>query len=456
MSFFPTLPLFAGIDMREGSTLTALLRKTRKGWEVIHLRTYAKTESVKPVDTCLVISALPARDTLVRTSEIQVKNEKDIRNALKFQIEPQLPYPIERALLQFQILEKKENKTSLTLFAVRNDHLIKHLEQLKERGLEPQRVTSVPAALTALTTLFPPAHSPQFLVHEGEEEVTCILVEEGKLLASRAFESTLDIGTEVQKTLLSFSSSLKGKTFETILFLGKRVEEIKKATQKKVSIPETPSLLLSQEEVIRYGLAIGIALASDKSNFQQSAPYKWARLKKPLFTTAVLSLFLIGTLIALAFSSQKMQKDSVKRAYIALLEREGKEETDLPASVSDYFNRLNALEKEIEARPDTFPLHPEIPKVREVIAWLATYEEIAIESLHYLMVKRPSFSDKNEPYKIKIELELTAKGHQGATHFHDALHSPNLFVDPEEEIQWIPGKGRYRTIFYLKDKTRYV
>lgn len=456
MSFFPTLPLFAGIDMREESTLTAHLRKTRKGWEVLHLRTYLKTEVVKPLDTSLVVSALPARETLVRTTEIQVKNERDIRDTLKFQIEPQLPYPIEKAVLQYQVLEKKENKTSLTLFAVRKDHLIKHLEQLKERGLEPERVTSVPVALTALISLFPPTLSPQFLVHEGEDEVTCILVEGGKLLASRAFESSLDIGTEVQKTLLSFSSTLKGKACETILFLGTRGGQIQNATNKPVSIPQTPSLLLSQEELIRYGLAIGIALSSEKSNFQERTPQKWRRLKKPLLATAALTLFLIGSLIGLTLSAQKIQKENVKKAYLALLEREGKEVSELPTSIPDYLNRLSTLEKEIDARPDTFPLHPEIPKAREVLAWLATYEGIEIESLHYSMVQRPDFSHKKTPYKIKIELELSAKRNQAATQFHDGLHSPNLFVDTEEEIQWIAGKGKYRATFYLKDKTRYV
>ncbi len=454
MSFFPTPPVYWGIDANEKATHVAQVRKLRKGWEVVSLKTFSPCEPVNPLDMGVVVSSLPSRETLVRTCELQIKREKDLNAALTFQLEPQLPYSADNAIIQSQTIEKKVDGTLLTAFAVRKDHLKIHLEALNKKGIEPEKTTSTPYALAALTTLFPQTLYPQFLVYEGEEEVSCILVERGKLLAARAFDHKRDLGREIQKTILSFSSAYKTKEFETILLIGKQSSLIQEATGKMVLFPSTSTLFLSQEELTRYGLAIGIALAADGIDFRQKEfayPHQWRRIKKPLIACVALSILLVGSLCAFGQIALTHQKKSVEHAYLSLLKTEGKE-AKIPY---DYHSTLSALEKEVRARPNTHPLLPNVPKVRELLTWLSTKQAIEIESLHYTMVKRPDFSRKNERYKVKVDLEFSSKDNSSASAFHDLLVSPCKFVDSEEEVQWSAGKGKYRTSFYLKDKTRY-
>ncbi|MCH9628121.1 MAG: hypothetical protein S4CHLAM2_17740 [Chlamydiales bacterium] len=458
MSLFPTPPIYAGIDASENATHIARLRKSRKGWEVLHLKTFSSAEPVKPLDTGVVVAAFPSRETLVRTFELQVKKEKDLRAALDFQIEPLLPYTADKAIIQAQTIEKKGGSTLLTAFAIRLDHIQAFIDQLGNRGMEPERITSVPYALAALTTLFPQTTSAQFLVHEGDKETTCILVEKGKLLAARAFDSSRDLGKEIQKTILSFCSSHKTKAFETILLLGTHNEEIQAATEKTVLLPSTATLPVSQEELTRYGLAIGTALAAEGIDFRQKKfayPHKWRRLKKPLIGCMALLTLLIGSLATFGHLVLKNQKQELENAYLSLLKAEGKSASTLPLRPEAYLSSLAEIEKEVRARPDTHPLHPDVPKVREFLAWLSSQKGIQIESLNYTLASRPDFGHKKERYKVKVDLEFSAKETGSANAFHDLLLAPNAFLDSKQNVQWTTGKGKYQTSFYLKDKTRY-
>lgn len=460
MSFFPTPPIYAGIDLKHTSAHVAYLRKTRKGWEIVRLESFAQGEPVKLLDMSTTISALPSQKTLVRSCEIRVKKERDLKAALDFQIEPLLPYPAEKAVIQAQPIEKKLNGTLITAFAVREDHLKSYLERLQNEGLEPEKITCVPYALAALSTLFPQRTSSQFIVHEGDDEITCVLVEKGKLLAARAFDSGPNFAKEVQKTILSFASTHKTKTFETILLLGKESEAIQGATGKTVLLPSTSAIAVSQEDLVRYGLAIGIALAAEGIDFRQKSfayPHKWRQIKKPLIATIALALLLIGTVAGFGQIALQHKKQAAAHAYFSLLkaERRSLEEAASLTTSEEYKNALNNLENEVRARPDTFPLHPAIPKVREFLAWLSTQAAINVDSLHYAMVKRPDFSHTKDHYKVKVELEFSATHPKDANAFHDLLVSPNSFLDSKEEVQWTAGKGKYRATFYLKDKTRY-
>ena len=136
-------------------------------------------------------------------------------------------------------------------------------------------------------------------------------------------------------------------------------------------------------------------------------------------------------------------------------------------SVDQLKTRLNIIEKEIQAIPQIFPLQPNVPLVSDVLAWLSTHnsfvqkegagskDSLRIESLSYTMVKRPEPSKKQEKYQVKIELEVSSPTPKSAREFHDALIEPNDFVDPKGEVKWSSSRDRYKTSFFLKDKTIY-
>jgi type IV pilus assembly protein PilM len=261
-----------------------------------------------------------------------------------------------------------------------------------------------------------------------------------------------------------------------------------------------PDFNCSIEVLHRYALSIGAALtglslAENSVNFRQDEyayPHPWKRVQKPL-------IIYFGLCFALAFAFYlfgnayiSRQEDKIKSEYVNLLESmrkpysqfekeyldgttKGKQSTEesvvnvILLSQPEIIQRLDFLNKELNATPDIFPLLPNIPKVSDVLAWMtqlstnvlssdspeAVDSPIQLTSFSYKVTKRPEFSKKKEVYQVKVELEFTTNAPKNAREFHDALIAPNDFIDPNGEIKWNSERGKYRISFYLKDKTYY-
>lgn len=463
-------PHYIGFEIGKSSLRIVQIRKTRKGWEPLLLKEMGADLTVNPlykkIKESFSISALDARDVLVRPCEIPLTKPKDIFAALDFHVEPLLPYPIDKAIIQAQINEKLASSTSLTVSAVRKDHLALHLEYLKKYRIEPDAVISKAHALAALSLILPQTSAPLLLVHEADEEITAVLVEKGSILAVRAIDNKGDLTVEIQKTILSLSSSHKTKPFDTIYFFGKSQvlkTALLTASDKNVLPPSSASLLLTQEELIQFSLSIGCALAHSAPQFRQREfehPHRFRLLKKPLTLFFSLSILLTGALFACGEVSLNAKKRATEEAYLSLMKEERKStgEIPVPQTPREYLSSLVRLEKDVRNRPDTFPLLPQVPRVKELLGWLSSLPEgrgVSIDSFNYQMIKYPDFPQKQERYKVRVDLELSASNPDHARSFQTALKNPNLFVDAQEEVQWMASKGKFKASFFLKDKTKY-
>lgn len=471
---FQLQPASIGVDIGKSSLRFAALRKTQKGWKVEALKEISSEED--PLPFCaqykknILISAVSTRDVLIRPCEIELKKKKDVITALEFHVEPLLPYPLEKAIVQSQIMGLRENTTLLSVCAMRQDHLASHLEVLKLHGLEPESVTSRSHALAALSPLLSQTQAPFLIVHEGEDELAIVLVEKGIVLAARIVESKKDQALEIEKILLSFAAAHKTKAYEAIYFFGK--DPVLKTlfqnlSDKPLLPPSSPLLSLTHDEWIHYGLAIGTALAFKSVNFRQKEfayPRPFKRLKGPLATYFTLALLLAGSIGLIGEMTINQKKEVIEKAYRALLKDVDKKLDTLPGSSEKYALVLNGIEKEIRAKPEIFSLLPQVPKVKEVLSWLTSLTgpagkegaPIIIEALHYQMVTRPDFAQKKERYRVRVDLEWSAQDLTAARAFQEALKSDNSLVDTAEEIQMFQTRGKYKASFFLKDKTKYA
>ena len=459
---------YIGFDIGRGFLRIAKLCKNRQGWDVPFIKEISPEDNVYPLykhfKEAISVSAIQTRDILFRSCEIPLKKQKDIFAALNFHVEPLLPYPIDKAVIQAQITGKQDHSTYLTINAVRKDHLQLHLDDLKKYSIEPEIVTTKAHAFAALSSLLPQTGAPLLIVHESEEEITIVLIENGQMIATRAMENKKEIEPEIQKALLTLTTAHKSKHFDTIYFFGKDPlikQALHNVSGKAPLVPRSPFLTLTQDELIHFGLAIGCALAHQSVNFRQkefSYPHPFRRFKKQLICFFSLCFAFTLAICGFAETSLAHKKQSLSQAYSALLEGEGKAIAALPRTPEAYLSSLKLLEKEVHARPSTFPLLPQIPKVKELLSWLASFQgtkSAVIDALHYQMVKRPDFSNRTDKYKVRVDLELTSPDAHSARLFQEALKSPNPFVDTSEEVQWLPIKGKYKASFYLRDKTKY-
>lgn len=255
----------------------------------------------------------------------------------------------------------------------------------------------------------------------------------------------------------------------------------------------------SAQELLNYAVPIGLALGSlpnrphsiDFRQQEASYPHPWRRLKTPM--VLYFASILLLTLAFYFFSQQSLlfQENEIKQNYIDLLADMNKSHDDFEAAfvaknphAHEAFNqeipnieqlrhedltfRLAFLQQELQAMPDSFPLFANIPRVSDVLAWLSQHPaaifidengnkqaKLQIENFSYTMLKHPQQGKKQEKYQVKIELEFSSPTPKWAREFHDALIAPNDWIDPKGEVKWNSNRGKYKTSFFLKDKTSY-
>lgn len=494
MPFFPKTPQIIGIELCDSQKLRICLLSHKKKWiidrlETLDFSTLHDKNKISNLHASHISwsTSVDSRYIWIRPLDLPLKRKKDIEAALCFQAEPLLPYPLEKCILQYSTISRHSMGTLLNLYAIKKEHLSNHLDELKKNDIDPEIVHCTPESLASLTELFENKDlgKSYLVLHIGNVCTTFLVMENGKLLASRFFLLpkkeiyTESYKAEVRKALLSFEIQFKGKTFENLVIIGVKEDEIsyfESFTNKKGVAPKICSLSLDQ--LNDYSIAIGTAFASAKKgiNFRQyEDPFlrRWKQLKKPLVTYLGLCAFLTIIFFSLGRVYLQNKLKELQQEYVSFLADEGTNydnfETHMnkkmpPSSLSlkDIENRVVLFEKQIKQKPNTFPLYPLIPKVRDLIAWLESHplianesREIIIDNLRYQMVKRPLFDKKNEKYLVKIDLQFTANQSGAARAFHEFLRSPNPFVNLNYEVQWSVSHGKYRATFFLKDLTSY-
>lgn len=255
----------------------------------------------------------------------------------------------------------------------------------------------------------------------------------------------------------------------------------------------------SEQDKLIYALPIGLAMcglprAAPSIDFRQDTmaySHPWRRLKVPMAL-----YFLLMTILSFVFyffsqSYLNYRENELKQEYVntlagmnksyeqfetafltktpsahAKFQGEVVEVVDLNSE--DLMERLAFIQKDLKATPDSFPLFANIPRVSDVLAWLSVHPTVSyvddkgerqtrlqIENFSYVILKRPMQGKKQDKYQVKVELEFSSPTPKWAREFHDALIAPNDWVDSKGEVKWSSNRGRYKTSFYLKDKTSY-
>lgn len=457
----------------------------------------------------LSVTCLNHQQLITRSLEIKLKKEKDINAVLPFQVESIIPFPYETSIVDKIKIERTADGTELTVFAAKKDHVKKHLDTWKSLKIEPEIISSESLALASFSNHFYPSKNPFFIIYFSSSYITCSYIKNGLLIASQSccFKDSEELNlNEILRMIYAASKQMKGIEIQELLFLGNTSNNetliaklLEKTHKTRALLQKDTAFDISDNELASFAVPIGLALSvlpkqTSRVNFRQLEfvyPDPWKHLKKPLITY----LFL-GALASFAFyffSNAYLNhfEDEIKQEYVALLSSmnkpyqafeneyfakfplESNEYHEIPSittlSQEDINNRLKFLYTELQASPDTFPLFPNVPRVSDVLAWLSNHPNIVeknvdsdkinlliqLENFSYSMLKRPEQTKKQEKYQVKVEFEFTTATPKLAREFHDALIAPNEIVDPKGEIKWSANRGRYKTSFFLKDKTIY-
>jgi type IV pilus assembly protein PilM len=466
---FSQANLYGGVDFNSSHARIALLKQVRNEWTLhslkeIPLQESQSLEETLPQET-FYTTAVSGSDILVRPLSMKLTSENDVLDALEFQVENIFPYSAKEGVYQAHFLKKGDGETALSVVALKKESLEKHLSSTP---VEPESVTSVPQALSALSTLIPQnSEAPLLMIYGSEDRFQLALSQSGCLIKAYSFSysSQEELARELRKAALSMIT----KAIQNIFVLGPAIEKalplMEKLLPLPAQIPTIPSLSLSNEKLMKYGLAIGIAMMGAEAgrlNFRQKEfqyPRPMRRLWRPLSILCACSCVL--TLLFSTASTLYLRKTRAcaEKKLTTLCSTlnlpSSKEKLSTP---SDYAFYLQRVEKEVEAIPNTFPLYPGVPKVKDFLGWLSKESDgngVSINSFHYTMERRPEAHRAHDRYKVRVQIELTSQNSADAKRFHELLQGESPYIDPGHPITWEQTRGIYRSSFYLKDKTKY-
>lgn len=461
----------------------------------------------------ILISAIEEKELLLRQIELPLIKKKDIDEALVFQVEPLLPYPSESAILSYQELQRINDTSELLIFSVKKEAIERHLQFWHSHHIEPEKISTVPSALFAFGKTYLKEANNYLLIHLQHSALTIALIKEGKLwLAytatdglnryktdnSQNSEFPKKLKQEASKIIFALTKECSHIPLEGMVVTGEGcvsyefIDHLKETFSLPLLMPHDDSEY-PKEELLSYAVPIGLALEAslfsknslDLRQKEFSYPKPLKRFKQPLlfFCAAICILCLSFWFFSVQYFQDK--ETELKQNYVDLLSQIGRPYEDFeklfatknhtsPLPLNELSRegleiRLSFLQQELYASPDSFPLFPNVPRVSDVLIWLGQYaaavasdekEEksgtrLQIENFSYSLIKHPQMTKKQEKYQVKIDLEFSSDKPKWAREFHDALIAPNDWIDPKGDIKWSSNRDRYKTSFYLKDKTIY-
>ncbi|MEW6606993.1 MAG: pilus assembly protein PilM [bacterium] len=105
-----------------------------EGEVALYIKRFFKKNNIKTKYICL---GLPRRQILVNIIELPPIKKDLISQALKYEVEEHIPYPIEEVYYDYQIIGQFEKKTNILLVAVRKEVVDPYLQLLSQIELKP-------------------------------------------------------------------------------------------------------------------------------------------------------------------------------------------------------------------------------------------------------------------------------------------------------------------------------
>lgn len=117
----------------------------------------------KKVDTIL---SIPREWAIIRTVELPSTVKENLASVISYELDRLTPLAAENALYDFKVLDEKEGKLSIMVWAARKNLVSPYMEALQKEGIPVMRVTVGVAALGTLSHYLAKNQSPVFLAYD--------------------------------------------------------------------------------------------------------------------------------------------------------------------------------------------------------------------------------------------------------------------------------------------------
>jgi general secretion pathway protein L len=122
-----------------------------------------------------LVLPLASHRTVVHRIPLPFRDRKKNEKVVKFEVEPLLPFPIDRVVVDFYSSEKNRGGKEALVFAVQKEDLGEQISLLREAGLDPESVVPEGLALFWLAKSLGITSGTGALLDLGHEKTTMIL-----------------------------------------------------------------------------------------------------------------------------------------------------------------------------------------------------------------------------------------------------------------------------------------
>ncbi len=456
-----------------------------------------------------IVTGLSAKDSLIRSMEFKVANQKHREEIIAFQAEATSHFNPADILTVPLFSSKKEGGEAL-LFTVPRKAIQSHLDEWGKRAVDPDAVGSFPEALCQFVRWKIPSLTDAFIVNLGWTECTCAWMEKGQLKKAHALsggiESLLANLLEDRKRVLlkkeikaaakqidllllksGLNPNLTGKLNELRQELVKVRQSFERGSEKKPllftgrtdAFIHLPEFLVEDQNLLqenkwsltveeqKFAIPIGLALSQCNATplqfrREEFFPQKnWKTMGRNALFLLATSLMVSGAFLFLGLQSMQQRKQEMLSSLHA---SSAKRKLHLDeGSIEEKIDRWIAA---VETNNKEYPYILQAPKVAEVLAWLSSHplleelqregDPIEIREVSYQLVKLPKIGSTKEPYLAKVDLDFTFKSAMNARRLHEELRKGDDLIDSSQEIHWNPLSQGYRVSFFLKNRSRHV
>ncbi len=440
----------------------------------------------------IMASCLSAQNLWFKNIHLAVKDQRAARKTLPFQLETSLPCAKEEVSFSYILYPK-----NVVFLATSHLFLQKHIEQLSEKEMNPQIVSTAPTALLRFMSCDYPHVKESLVAHLGMRETLIILQRNGELCNVASFaigyqsfrealqkdlkgfdEKKIDqmlseialqnlsktayqnLQTIYQEFLQNFSRVMmffrqKEESFPEILCTGE-FTIIPTLAEEIIAFHQLNTLEVKDQKLARYAVVYGLGLdiyANDSKTIQLRQGRFLPQTMKKNIQRRILKFYAISLCLAVVtiISGVVVKKKSQQQLKAVLIQRSP--HLQEKSSLSDL---LEHLQSDIAKKDKQFNLDHEPIKVSRILNFLIKHpyflnadKGLLMKSFSYELIDHPTLKTLHKQYVVKIHLGFNAPTQVLAREFYDALKKDPI-VDSSKEVSWNQTHEEYQISCFLK------
>lgn len=223
------------------------------------------------ITTRNVVASLPEAKVATKILSFPKMNKEELLGALKFEAEAFIPFSLEKANLDFQIISEGEKEMKVMLAAAPKKLTDKYLKVFSLSGITPQALETEMMALSR--AVIPSDFPPCLVVDFGAETCDLAIIENGRIFSTRSIPTAGEAFTRALAGALSLER-VQAEEYKKTFGL---TEELENKIQKsllpilEVVAAEMKKTLQSYAEEKKDGLR-KIILSGGSASLREMAP----------------------------------------------------------------------------------------------------------------------------------------------------------------------------------------